>query len=314
MKLGLENKHAKGIKTMSSCSVAGFAGAFLLIISWTMPSLTGDADKEGKDGQPDVAPPAMQVLRTPDGVRFGLFGKKGSAPAPTLFVFALGLEDLQKQPGYSEVGRRLARNGFLYVALDPPCHGEDIKPKEPSQLSGWRYRLENGASLIPDFTSRATAVLDYLIKKGYSDPSRVAACGTSRGGFLAYHFAAADARVKAAAGFSPVTDLMALSEFAGMKNSEAAKALTLEKHAAKLAGRPMWLSIGNDDQRVSTEAAIAFTRKLVAAGAAVRKDLRQPLPVELIVGQASGHSAIEHAHELAAAWLLRQLPANGPPK
>lgn len=76
----------------------------------------------------------------------------------------------------------------------------------------------------------------------------------------------------------------------------------------------MWLSIGNDDQRVSTDAAIAFTRKLVAAGVAIRKDTLHAVPVELIVGADPGHSAIKGAHELAAAWLLKQLPAKAAPK
>lgn len=205
------------------------AGAFL-VVAWRMSPLV--AADQGPKGDPPEAPPAMQILRTPGGVRFGLFGAKGLAFAPTLFVFAAGLEDMQKHPNYSEVGRRLARHGFLYVVLDPPCHGEDVKPREPTQLSGWRHRLENGAALIPDFTVRATAVLDYLIKEGYTDPTRVAACGTSRGGFLAYHFAAAEPRVKAVAGFSPVTDLLALREFTGTKNAEAAQALALEKHVA----------------------------------------------------------------------------------
>jgi dienelactone hydrolase len=285
--------------------------AFCLVLLLGPSLMAGDQGT--KEAQPD-APPAMQILRAPGGVRFGLFGAKGTAPAPTLFVFAVGLEDMQKHPNYSDVGRRLAKHGFLYVALDPPCHGDDVKPKEPTQLSGWRHRLENGDALIPNFTARATEVLDHMVKEGYTDPARVAACGTSRGGFLAYHFAVAEPRIKAVAGFSPVTDLMALREFASTKNAEAAQALALEKHAVKLAGRPLWLSIGNDDQRVSTDAAIAFTRKLVAAGVAVRKDALRPVPVELIVGANPGHSAIKDAHELAAAWLLKQLQATAAPK
>lgn len=252
--------------------------------------------------------PPMQLLRTPGGVRFGLFGKKGTTPAPTLFVFAAGLEDMQKQGYFSEVGRRLARHGFLYVALDPPCHGEDSKPGEPPQLRGWRHRVETGEALIAPFTAHATAVLDHLVKEGYTDAGRVAACGTSRGGFLAFHFAAAEPRVKAVAGFSPVTDLLALSEFHGLEKPEVAKALALETLAPKLAGRAAWLSIGNDDQRVSTDAAVTFMRRLTAAGVAARKDPKQAVPVELIVGPAVGHTAIDHAHELAVAWMLRYVP------
>jgi dienelactone hydrolase len=253
-----------------------------------------------------AAEPGMTVLKTPGGVRFGLWGEKPKKPAPTLFVFAAGLEDMQKEPYYTEVGRILAKRGFLYVALDAPSHGGDVKPGEPAGLRGWRHRLENGDALVPPFTKRATEVLDYLIKEGYSDVERVAACGTSRGGFLAYHFAAADARVRAVAGFSPVVNLLALTEFAGMDRHEATKALNLTHHADKLAGRGVWLIIGNDDQRVSTDDAIAFTRKVTAA-AAKSKGRTQPIPVELIVGAAVGHTTPSKAHELAADWIARQL-------
>jgi dienelactone hydrolase len=256
--------------------------------------------------------PALKILRTPGGVRFGLAGEKGAAPAPTLFLFATGLEDLQKAPAYTEVGRILARRGFLYVALDPPCHGEDVKPNEPPQLRGWRTRLENGDGLIPPFTAKATAVLDHLVKEGYTNPDKVAACGTSRGGFLAYHFAAADKRVQAVAGFSPVTNLLALTEFAGMEKHEATRNLNLTNHAAELAGRSVWLSIGNNDQRVSTDDAIAFTRKVVAESVARQKDKTKAMPVELIVGISAGHTAIPRAHELAAEWLAGQLGVTGP--
>jgi len=54
---------------------------------------------------------------------------------------------------------------------------------------------------------------------------------------------------------------------------------------------------------VSTDQAIAFTRKLVAAHP---KDKGNAAPVELLVGAVKGHSTIPHAHELAAEWMARQ--------
>jgi dienelactone hydrolase len=278
----------------------------LLLLVGLSPWLPG----AGNEGEA----PTMQVLRTPEGSRFALYGKKGAAPAPTLFIFANSLEDTDKQPIYTEVGRRLGRHGFLYVVVEPPCHGEDTKPKEPKQLAGWRYRLENNEPLIAPFTTRASAVLNHLVKEGYTDDKKVAACGTSRGGFLALHWAAVERRIKAVAAISPLTDLLAITEFKGLEKHEATRALSAENLAPKLAGRPIWVSIGNDDQRVSTDAAIALTRKLTAAGAAARKDPKQVIPVELIVAPTVGHTAIDHVNELAAAWFLRYFPEPVAPK
>jgi dienelactone hydrolase len=254
-----------------------------------------------------AAGPDMTILKTPGGVRFGLWGKKPAKPAPTLFVFAAGLEDMAKESIYTDVGRILAKRGFLYVGLDAPSHGSDVRPDEPAGLRGWRWRLENGDALVPPFAKRASEVLDYLVKEGYADADRIAACGTSRGGFLAYHFAAAEARVKAVAGFSPVTNLLALSEFAGLEKHEATRALNLNHQADKLAGRGVWVSIGNNDERVNTDDAIAFARKVTAAAVVKQKGRAQPIPVELIVGAAAGHTIVLRAHEQAADWIARQL-------
>ena len=254
-----------------------------------------------------AAEPEMVIQKTAGGVRFARWGEKPAKPAPTLFIFAVGLEDMRNAPVFTEVGQILAKRGFLYVALDPPCHGEDVKPKEPAALQGWRHRLEHGNGLIPPFTKAASEVLDQLVREGFTDASRVAACGTSRGGFLAYHFAAADPRIKAVAGFSPVTNLLALTEFAGLEKHEATKALTLIHHADKLAGRAVWLSIGNHDERVSTDDAIAFARKVTAASAATQKNKEQAIPVELIVGESVGHRGIPKAHQFAAEWIAKHL-------
>jgi dienelactone hydrolase len=248
-------------------------------------------------------PPALKVMQTPSGIRFGLRGEKGTAPAPVLFVFAGSIEDSLRDVNYCKAGNILAGHGFLSVSLDVPCHGGDVPKGEPAGLQGWRARLEKDDDLVSAFNKKASAVLDYLIKEGYVDPKRVTACGTSRGGFIALHWAAAEPRVRCVAAFAPVTELLVVTEFAALAKNPTAQALSLERHADKLAGRPVWLCIGNDDQRVGTDHAIAFTRKLVAAGRTQKK----PAPVELHVMQTQGHSIHPTAHDEAAAWILTHL-------
>ena len=256
--------------------------------------------------------PTIEVLRTPGQVRFGLIGAKGATPAPTLFVFAHSLETMQKELIYTEVARRLAAQGVLGVVLDAVCHGEDTRPGEPAELNGWVYRLEQEHDFTQAFAAKASAVLDYLVQEGYSDPERIAAYGTSRGGFLAVHFAAADRRVRAVAGVSPVTNLLALQEFSGTKAREKAQRLSLASQASKLAGCAVWLSIGNYDERVSTDDAIGFTRAVVREAAAKSKDPNVVIPVELVVAPAAGHTKIDQAHELLAAWLVKQFEGPRP--
>ena len=244
----------------------------------------------------------MRILSTPSGVHFGLLGERGPSPAPTLFVFANSIAETLGEY-FNRCGRILSEQGFISVALDLPCHGEDAKAGEPAELDGWRARIERGGNFVPGFVARASAVLDYLIAERYADPQRIAACGTSRGGFIALQFTAAEPRVGCVAAFGPVTNLLVLREFAGMEAHPTANALALMNIAERLASRPVWLCVGNNDERVSTDSAIRFTRKLVEV-AVVRK---LPAPVELHVMPTVGHTIHPTAHDEAAAWILAQM-------
>src|SRR5882724_6707997 len=80
----------------------------------------------------------VQVLRTPDGIRFGIVGSKPARPGPTLFLFANSLEETLQNTNYNEIGRRLAAQGFLQVSMDLPSHGADHPPNEKNSLKHWR--------------------------------------------------------------------------------------------------------------------------------------------------------------------------------
>lgn len=246
----------------------------------------------------------LTELETSSGVRFGLLGKRAVFPAPTVFVFATTWRDtLNAVYRELDVVRTLSEQGFLCVSLDLPCHGADRRPGEAGGLQCWRARLEKGDDTIHSFVSRVSAVLDYLIQEGYSDAGTIAACGTSRGGFMALHFAAADSRVKCVAAFAPVTDLRVLNEFAGLEDHREISSLALVNRAARLANRALWVCIGNSDERVGTDHAIAFTRRVTEA--ALSEGL---LPdVELHVFPSTGHTLHPTAHEEASAWILARL-------
>lgn len=245
---------------------------------------------------------SINVFHTPTGVRFGLLGEKGPSPAPTLFIFAVDLETSLESTDFASVGHALAKQGFLLVSLDVPCHGKDREEGEPEGLTGWRARIERGGDPVSAFTARASKVLDYLIGEGYTDSQKVVACGTSRGGFIALHFAAAEPRVLCVAAFCPLTDLLALREFDGMQHHQATRAFNTVHLSNRLANRGVWVRIGLDDERVGTDNAIALTRRIVEAAAVQGL---QP-NVELHVAPPVGHGVPPNAHEAAAAWILAQ--------
>lgn len=245
--------------------------------------------------------PRMQVAATVDGGRYGLLGEPGPAPAPLLFVFASALETSLGTDPYNRTALQLLRKGFLCASLDLPCHGQDQRPGEPAGLWGWRARLDQGEDFVAPFTAQVSRLLDHLIGTGGVDPRRVAACGTSRGGFAAAHAVAADPRIRAAALFAPVTALPVLNEFAGLENHPLAAALSLVAQAPRLASRALWVSIGHRDQRVGTDHCIAFCRQVVAAGG------EQPADCALQVLPAEGHQTPAGAYEEAAGWISARL-------
>ncbi|MFN0053711.1 MAG: alpha/beta hydrolase family protein [Planctomycetales bacterium] len=249
----------------------------------------------------------LTVMKTPGGREFALLGKKPSSPAPTLFVFANTFANSLTSDDYNKVGKLLAEHGVLSVAFDLPCHGAQRRDGEPDGLDGWRARLDKGENPIQELCRDAQAVLDHLIAQGYTNPERIAACGTSRGGFAALHFAASDPRVRCVAAFAPVTDLPVLREFQGM-SAETARMLGAVSLADRLCEQPVWLIIGPHDERVGTDATVAVARAINLAAVA-RKKLAQ---VELHVQPSEGHRTPKSGHADAAIWLARQLELAAP--
>jgi len=247
---------------------------------------------------------AVRVLRTESGVRFGIWADNSDRPAPTLFVLSGTIEETLGDAYYRQSGSALAEWGYLSVSVDLPCHGQEKRPDEPGGLGGWRARSERNDDFVAESNARLRQVLDHLIEAGYTDADKVASCGTSRGGFLALHFAASDPRVKCAAAFAPVTELGALREFEGATEHPLVGKLALAKQAEKLAGRAVWLVIGDQDERVGTDHTIALARRITAASLARRIRSRVELHV---MAEPRGHTTPTGAAERAAAWIRRQI-------
>ena len=246
----------------------------------------------------------VEIFQTKEGLRFGLWGPKPTRPAPTLFIFAATIELSLGDPYFRQCGTALAQEGYLCVSVDLPCHGLERRPDEPEGLRGWRRRTEQGETFIADLNLRLTRVLVHLIARGYTDGKKVAACGVSRGGFVALNFAASEPRVRCVAAFAPVTDLAVLSEFEGAEELPAVRSLSVINQAEKLAGRAIWIVIGDRDERVGTDSAIAFARRVTT----VSLKRQVPARVELhVVPEPGGHTTPDNTFGQAAAWIASQL-------
>ncbi len=277
----------------------------LMLVLLFGPAVSADEPKS----KANQSAHAVQLDKTKSGIRFGIWPAKPQAPAPTLFILASTIDGSLGQAYFRQSGNLLAKRGYLCVSVDLPCHGMETKPGEPNGLDGWAFRAKHNDDFVADTTARLKQVLDHLIAAGYTDAKKVAACGTSRGGFIALQFAAADPRVKCVAAFAPVTDLAVLREFKNSAQYPLVRSLDVSQQVDKLAGRAVWLVIGDQDARVGTDQAITFCRRLTAAS------LKQKVPsqVELhVMAEPRGHTTPAGSSELAAEWIHRHIERKTP--
>ena len=244
------------------------------------------------------------TFTTAAGAAFTMLPLQQNAPAPTLLLLAsTGVDTLTIEP-YCCVGRLLHARGWNVVSLDIPCHGADCRAGEPAELAGWVVRIGQGEDFVTDFRARVNDTLAHLIAADIADPRRIAAAGTSRGGFLAFHAAAVNQRIRAVAAFSPATDLRALREFTDQQENPLLSRLSLEESVEALADRAVWITIGNADERVDTARVVAFAHAL-AAGAR-KHDPAGEMVLRLL--PVPGHCSFSAWHDAAAAWLISVCP------
>lgn len=245
----------------------------------------------------------VTIQHTNSGVRFGTLGGKPSSPVPTLIVVGSDIESSLTDPEVNQVGILLSDTGYLCVALDLPCHGIARNEGESFGLDGWRERLEGNEDFVIGFTNDVTAVINHLISEGYTDPARIAIAGTSRGGFMGLHAMVKDKRIACGAAFAPLVEMTVLTELHALKGHELTSRLALANQADGFGGRPIWIAIGNNDERVGVDTVIAFTRKVVRASLA----RGVPAAVEIHIMHTEGHYTHSSAHQEAASWLAEKL-------
>jgi dienelactone hydrolase len=193
-------------------------------------------------------------------------------------------------------------NGHYALTFDIPCHGERTGPFGEG-IDGFRNAWLAGDDPFERFVREAMAVIDDCIRLGFARPGGIAVCGASRGAYMALRLLAADARVVRAAAFAPVTDWRNLREFGPIRDSEEVEALKLHRYIERLAGKPIFMSIGNRDERVGTWSCCKLYTELVEHN--VQCGYPESL-VEFYCTDDPGHTMGSHWYDLGTKFLLQR--------
>jgi hypothetical protein len=224
-----------------------------------------------------------------------------SARPLLLLNFSTDRKASLREGRYGEPARMFLENGHRVASFDLPAHGERVD-RYGSGIAGLCARFSAGEDPFALFVTNGQAVIDECIRRGWAESGRIVVCGVSRAGYCAVRLMAADARIVAVAALAPVTDWRELREFAAVKDRSELATLTLDRFADLLAGRRLFVAIGNSDSRVGTAACVSFVGAL-CEGERSRGLERSRLRFEL-VDDSPGHTLAPHWRRQAVQFLL----------
>jgi len=208
---------------------------------------------------------------------------------------------LQTEP-YDITAKAFTDAGHYVVSFDLPNHGDGIDEYGEGLVGMWAAHAA-GADPFGRFIAQGRAVIDACLARGWGDPERIFACGVSRGGYCALRLMAADTRIQGVAALAPLVDWRSLSEFAAIQDRTGLALLALEHWAHGLAGRALYLAVGNHDHRVGTDRCLRFALRLLETA-----DFSQPgiSTLEIYINDSPGHTLNDEWAVRGAQFLLHR--------
>ena len=152
--------------------------------------------------------------------------------------------------------------GHRVASIDVFGHGEFTEYGE--SLEGQTAAIKAGVDIFSDMRKRTSTFIDCMIERGLAREKAIVLDGTSRGGLMALHVLSEDERVLAASIHSPRTYIPRLTEFSDMPDNPIIQRSNAEVLIPRLTGKPLFVAIGELDERIGSECCFDFYAKLRA--------------------------------------------------
>lgn len=222
----------------------------------------------GTSTQDGVHSQRLSFESTP-GVRVtALVYRIGSeTPAPAIVLLHGGGALGKDLPGNLAYAERLARVGFVVLAMDLLHYGErktDLLETFSMQEKAERLYSE-GSTYLAWVTQTVKDVgrsIDLLLERESVDPDRIILVGTSRGGVLGTIVAAAETRLAGAA-------ILYAGHAGSWASIEHPGAACPANYIGRIAPRPLLMINGNDDQIFRKQTAVLPLQTLAGEGAEI---------------------------------------------
>lgn len=221
-------------------------------------------------------------------------------------------QDALLNPQQNHPTKPFLEAGHHVLSFDLPHHGdridrgtvESVPPGAANgHLRAMSKALAAGNDPFAQFVADGKAALDACIKHVAGIHGKVVGYGVSRAAYCLLRLAAADRRIAAVAGPSPVTDWAQIGEFADHADPSEIERLHIENWAEQIADRAVYLCIGSQDDIVGTESCVQFAMKLFERQRAALPE--GTLRNQLHVVDTPSHSPTEYWRLDATQYLLQ---------
>jgi pimeloyl-ACP methyl ester carboxylesterase len=215
-------------------------------------------------------------------------------PALIVFLTLVGNQGFEQEP-FCKIPHVMTAAGHRVASFDLPNHGR-LANAYGEGFPGMAAAVAAGQDVFALTAAIGHALADMLVAK-YPDDGPLVVGGTSRGGLAALQVMAADSRFAGAVALAPVTNILVPREFSALTDSEIIRNGSALALVPKLRGRPTFMSITSNDERVGTPDCLAFQQALL--GTDFGEDTHR-----LMIEPGEGHSASDAAYAAGAEWML----------